>query len=655
MTATLPALPTELLPAVIRATEAAGLRLLAEFARPDGPRGAGSHADVDAEIEHELRTTLTTLLPEADWVGEETGRRTGGRSGLCWLVDPHDGTADFLAGHRGTALSVALLRDGVPVLGVVHAPTPPDRGADTIAWAEGMGHLLRNGVALPRRGSDPGLAPGGIVFVSRAASAWPLGNGRAVLPARCVALPSIAYRLARVACGDGVAAVSLAHPCGWDYAGGHALLRGAGGVLLDEQGREVTYTRDGASAVRRLFGGTPEAARELVRRDWSAIREGGGRLPPRVTLGWPRAASAQALDRAVGCLFGQVIGDALGALVEFETPDQIRRRYPEGVRDLADGGTWDTFAGQPTDDSELALALARTLAGSCAFDVEAIAGAYGAWVASHPFDIGTTTRRALGAAALAPPGRRAATAMAAASGDSQANGALMRVAPAGIWARNAAEAAAIAAADARLTHPNPVCVAASAAFAAAIATAIAGGTPATMLDAARAQADDDAVRGALDDAAAGRKPADYVAQQGWVLTAFRNAVFHLLHTPDAESALVVTVGEGGDTDTNAAICGALLGAAHGRAAFPTRWVMPVLACRPLAGLGARQPRPPEYWPDDLPELAEALLLRRHVGDAAPRLAERLGVEESEGATRNAALRRWSGPQFDRTVGATVRA
>ncbi|NLX19780.1 MAG: ADP-ribosylglycohydrolase family protein, partial [Desulfobulbus sp.] len=67
------------------------------------------------------------------------------------------------------------------------------------------------------------------------------------------------------------------------------------------------------------------------------------------------------IDRAQGCLLGQLAGDALGSLVEFQSPDEIRRSYPDGVRELADGGIWNTIAGQPTDDSEMALLLARLL------------------------------------------------------------------------------------------------------------------------------------------------------------------------------------------------------------------------------------------------------------------------------------------------------
>jgi ADP-ribosylglycohydrolase len=100
-------------------------------------------------------------------------------------------------------------------------------------------------------------------------------------------------------------------------------------------------------------------------------------------------------------------------------------------------------------------------------------------------------------------------------------------------------------------------------------------------------------------------PGDFA--RGWAITALQNA-FHRLSTASSlEEALIATVGCGGDTDTNAAITGALLGAFYGAQAFPSRWVYAVLACRPLAEAGAARPRPVEYWPDDVLEVAEALL------------------------------------------------
>jgi ADP-ribosylglycohydrolase len=114
-------------------------------------------------------------------------------------------------------------------------------------------------------------------------------------------------------------------------------------------------------------------------------------------------------------------------------------------------------------------------------------------------------------------------------------------------------------------------------------------------------------RDAVKRGAAGAKPVDFFTHPGWVVLALQNAFFCLMNM-DFEEALVSTVGQGGDTDTNAAIAGALLGAAHGRDAVPQRWVFAVLSCRPLAESGALRPRPTEYWPDDILELSEALLL-----------------------------------------------
>jgi ADP-ribosyl-[dinitrogen reductase] hydrolase len=188
----------------------------------------------------------------------------------------------------------------------------------------------------------------------------------------------------------------------------------------------------------------------------------------------------------------------------------------------------------------------------------------------------------------------------------------MRCAPIGIWARDATEASNAAREDAQLSHPHPVCQAASAAFVAAIRTAVSGGDQEAMLMAAERavpEPEAEALRDRLALARLGHGPDDFTRQQGWVMIAFHNAFRHLASGTPMEDALIQTVGEGGDTDTNAAICGALLGAAQGRAAVPARWSMAVLACRTLSETGARHPRHARYWPDDVPLLAEALLAR----------------------------------------------
>jgi len=606
-----PPTPVTILPAVIDLVKQAGAMLAAEFSRPDGPRFVDlTTAPVDKEMELFLRARLTALLP-ARFVGEEAGVLAAAANGFCWVVDPHDGTRAFLEGRRGSAVSVALLRDGRPVLGVVFAPLCADRGADLIAWADGGG-ITRNGNPVAIDLSARRLMADDVVFLNHGAWQRPVWNSTACAPARFMPLPSIAYRLARVAVGDGIATVTLRAVNAHDIAAGHALLTAAGGVLLTEDGVPVTYDQDGDSRPSACFGGAPDAVATLRTRIWR--RSGEPVRQPRVTLSWPRLAEDRRLDRALGCMLGLVIGDSLGSQVEFRGAEDIRAEYPNGVRNLANSSVWQTLAGQPTDDSELGLALARSLVGQVDYDPEETAAAYGRWHGSAPFDCGTTTARAFGPAAEAVE-NKASAARRAADPASQSNGSLMRVAPIGVWAADPATAARAAAEDSRLSHPHPICVTACAAFAAAIAAAIAGADRSSMIGIATRTAeaagpDGAAVLRVLRQAASGEAPADYQHRMGWVPIALQNAFFHLGTGTGTEAALTHTVGCGGDTDTNAAIAGALLGAADGRSALPIRWVMPVLTCRPDAGLHPHRARPDTYWPDDLLDLTEALLLSR---------------------------------------------
>jgi ADP-ribosylglycohydrolase/fructose-1,6-bisphosphatase/inositol monophosphatase family enzyme len=579
------------LAAVIAAVEAEGERLRDEFYRAAGPRGQHGNAPVDREIEERLREVLQKLVPAA-FAGEETGTTPGTKEGWTWLVDPQDGTFEFTSGRRGSAVSVALLRGGDAVLGVVHSPLSPDRGPDTIAWAEGASAILRNGKPVRASLAGKRIAAGEIVWATGSSSLRPATWSSAVAPARYIAMPSIAYRMARVAVGDGVATVST-HPVNeYDVAAGLALVRAAGGVVLDAEGRDMVLSGSATVRVTGVYAGAPEAARKLAGFQWSLLDEE-PRRPQRVALAFPRTRLDAQLARAHGSLLGQVAGDSLGSLVEFKSAREIAALYPDGVRDLADGGVYHTIAGQPTDDSEMALALGRCLVHERAFISDKVLDGYRHWMTTRPIDIGETTERGL---------------LGLHTTESESNGSLMRVSPLGLWAAGEPERAAQAAReDSALTHPNPVCVEACAAYAAAIAVGVGGDAREAMLRAALAEAHGPA-RDAILRGAGGARPDNYERKQGWVLTALQNAFYRLMHAASLEEALIKTVGCGGDTDTNAAIAGALLGAAYGREAVPERWVKAVLACRPIAEAGAPRPRPMPCWPDDVLELAEALLL-----------------------------------------------
>jgi ADP-ribosylglycohydrolase len=320
--------------------------------------------------------------------------------------------------------------------------------------------------------------------------------------------------------------------------------------------------------------------------------------------------------RAIGCWYGQLAGDALGSLVEFKTAAEIAEAYPDGVRELHDGGTFDTLAGQPTDDSEMALALSWSLLDEGDFVEESVARHYVSWAATDPFDIGNTVRTATNAGlrALEHEDDVAPAMRNGANQASQANGALMRVSPIAIFGvRRGDEWVAKAAMDdASLTHPHPACRQANAVFAVTVARAIRGETDpralyASAVDFAARMDAHPVVRGALRDAEDG-PPRDFSEKLGWVRMALQNAFHVLLHAGSLEEGLVETVGRGGDSDTNAAIAGALLGAVYGASGIPAQWRACVDSCEPDEDEeGVKQPRPSWLWPTGAEGLALSLL------------------------------------------------
>ncbi|MCQ2444754.1 MAG: ADP-ribosylglycohydrolase family protein, partial [Mailhella sp.] len=278
------------------------------------------------------------------------------------------------------------------------------------------------------------------------------------------------------------------------------------------------------------------------------------------------------LSRARGCLFGQFAGDSLGGLVEFSRPEMIRRMYPpSGPRLLENGGHWNILAGQPTDDSEMALALARSIVLNGGFDKGKVHEAYIDWLRSRPFDMGITISNAL---------------QGCPSPRSEANGAMMRVSPLAVYGAGMdwRELWRMADEDAALTHINTACRNATSMFAILVADAVwTGDTPEALVErmlarAAEMKADSGIIRLAEDSRTA--PPADYIHSMGWVRIAFGNALWHLMNTGSTEDAVCATVAKGGDTDTNAAICGALMGAAYGEESVPLQWRQSILDCRP---------------------------------------------------------------------------
>ena len=321
-------------------------------------------------------------------------------------------------------------------------------------------------------------------------------------------------------------------------------------------------------------------------------------------------------DAALGCFLGASVGDAAGATLEFMGHDPTTQEVDHALT-MPGGGVWAVAPGQITDDCELAICLARALAGGSEFSIERIARSYADWIESKPFDIGTTTINALGAFQQSPGRERVksdgfAAVMADAAArlcmNSKSNGSLMRAAPLGIWGHRYAadELANFARQDSCLSHPNESCWQAVVCYTIAIAHLLnhlgdRNGAFSAANEWAQANANPEVVSWLAD--AKANVPVGYAPQIGFVRFGFTHAFRHLLLGSSYADAIHETLLGGGDTDTNACIVGGLIGAAEGADAIPKAWREVVQGCNTHLG----QARPAFLHPRQIPKLVQAML------------------------------------------------
>lgn len=287
-------------------------------------------------------------------------------------------------------------------------------------------------------------------------------------------------------------------------------------------------------------------------------------------------------------MWGLMCGDAVGAPVEFHTPQDVAARHPGGVKGIVEcwGGFTCWAPGQITDDSEMAVCLLQSLVDEGRYDAAAARRNYVEWVESEPADCGCTIGRALASGVFNPA--------------SEANGALMRIAPLAMFAAVHPELdwRAAARVDAALTHLHPKCADANTAFVGALLDALRGMPRQDVYARAMEAAKINPALHACLVQAADSMPGVY-PNVGWVEIAFAMAFHQLLHARDYASGILSVVNKVGDADTNAAISGALLGACFGLGSIPPAWRKTVLSCRP-------QSRPAKYHATHAAELLERL-------------------------------------------------
>lgn len=216
--------------------------------------------DIDLAVDAYLREELGRLDPEAGWLSEETldaSDRIERRR--LWVVDPIDGTRDYLRGASGWCVSVALVEDRVPVIGVLDAPA---RGE---VWtAERGSGAWRNGTRL------------------RASDRWDLAGARVpaekvpAADADLVPVPkpnSIALRMAMVAAGEADLVATLRWGHEWDIAAAALIVGEAGGVATGALGQPLAFNTASGKAFGVLAAapGIHAAAVERLRDRATAV------------------------------------------------------------------------------------------------------------------------------------------------------------------------------------------------------------------------------------------------------------------------------------------------------------------------------------------------------------------------------------------------
>lgn len=281
------------------------------------------------------------------------------------------------------------------------------------------------------------------------------------------------------------------------------------------------------------------------------------------------------VTRARGALLGLVAGNQLGVPTEhLGTPQRIREAFPNGVWDLGappQGSPYD-------DDAAMALLLAESLVETGDFDAPDVARRWVQWMKSDGRGLGATTKRALRLIEKGmDPFEAGQRAREADPAGAAGNGAVMRCLPVAIRYHGSVERLVrVSMQQAAITHADDRCLWGAVAVNLSARELLHGNI--YFVDEVLHRLKDVAPRLLLD--AIRRIPWEHQdelpitrpGETGYVVHCMEIALWFATHGRALEDALVFLAQAGGDTDTNAAVAGALLGARDGEAAIPPRWM-----------------------------------------------------------------------------------
>ena len=264
-------------------------------------------------------------------------------------------------------------------------------------------------------------------------------------------------------------------------------------------------------------------------------------------------------QRAVGAYLGLAVGDALGATTEFMTPGEIHERF--GVHDRIIGGGWLKLKpGQVTDDTEMSLALGRSILEQGGVDAAAVARAFSDWMHGKPVDIGNTVRR--GIVHFRSTGEPSVPENEYDAG----NGACMRCLPIalGYWNAKPEQWQQAARIQSHVTHNSPIADIGTELLLQLVISALQGIPKASLQNIAELVVEQHRVyrydRRRIEN------------PSGWIVETLQVVLQSFFAQKGFKAILIDVVNRGGDADTTGAIAGMLAGAYYGASDIPIQWL-----------------------------------------------------------------------------------
>jgi myo-inositol-1(or 4)-monophosphatase len=216
--------------------------------------------EVDLKSNEKIREILKGTFPDYGWLSEETkDSEERFQRKRVWIVDPLDGTKEFISGIPEFTVSIGLVEEGIPLVGVIYNPITGE-----LFWGSRGGGSFCGDRRLQCSHQDH--LPSVRLLVSR--SEYQKGKTESFksLVSEIIPLGSSAYKLGVLAQGRGDLYISH-HPLSeWDICGGHLILQEAGGILLDLNGKEIKYNQRWVETSVGIIAGSETLVRKTLQK-----------------------------------------------------------------------------------------------------------------------------------------------------------------------------------------------------------------------------------------------------------------------------------------------------------------------------------------------------------------------------------------------------